>query len=95
MRKPPFQFGLLALIEATTAVALLLGFCSLLPEERSQALSFFLIALSVPLVLVLVLLPAFWFAKKMGQTLLGRLPPDELRDAKPIRFDMPREAEDE
>lgn len=78
-----------------TAIGLLLAVLLLPDDARRAYVQWFVIpVLVLPPLALLLLLPGYWFARKVGQSLLGRLPPDELRDAVPIRFDGPPSNDD-
>lgn len=83
------QFSLQALLQVTAALALLMAFCGLARDAKVLYVKLLLYPVLFVPVLVLFILPFVCFLTKFGQCLLGRLPPDELADAEPMRFDIP------
>jgi hypothetical protein len=93
MRKPAVQFELDPVYWVVIGVAILLGFWWLALEGKISFPAFALIALTLPIPFFFVVVPAYLLARKVGQMLLGRRPPNELKGAEPIRFDLPREVD--
>lgn len=72
------------------AIFVVVGFYFFPDETHSAFVRWFLFPVSLALPPCSLLLPGCWLGKKLAQSLTGRLPPDELEDAEPIRFDLPR-----
>lgn len=88
-----FRFGGLSAV--IVAIAIAIGFCIVRDETRPAIARCIFFPLTLPLPVVLLLIPACWFSNKLARSLTGRLPPDELEDAEPIRFDLPRTEDSE
>lgn len=90
-----FQFSLRALLQTAATVGLLLALYGLGGSARLAYAKLILYPVLFLPLLVLFLLPVGAFAYKLGQCLLGRLPPDDLADTEPIRFDSPEPRDDD
>lgn len=82
-----FQFSLRALLQTTAALALLVAFCGLSWNAKVAYAKLVLYPVVFLLLLVLLGFPAWLVASRLFRCWLGRLPPDGMADAEPIRFD--------
>ena len=89
------QFRFDGLSAVIVAIAIAIGFCIVRDETRPAIARWIFFPLSLPLPVVLLLIPACWFGNKLARSLLDRLPPNRLDDAEPIRFDGPRAVDDD